>query len=32
MLLSVSTDSARNFFGSYGPPRTVGIKAGFKLH
>lgn len=32
VLLTVSTDSARNFFGSYGPPRTVGIKAGFKLH
>ncbi len=32
VLLSVSTDSARNFFGSYGAPRTVGVKAGFKFN
>ncbi len=31
VLLSVSSDSARNFFGSYGAPRTFGIKAGVKL-
>ena len=30
-LVSVSSDSARNFFGSYGAPRTFGVKAGFKF-
>ena len=31
VLVAVSTDSARNFFGSFGAPRTFGIKAGVKL-
>ncbi|MBS0492062.1 TonB-dependent receptor [Phenylobacterium sp.] len=32
VLVSVSTDSARNFFGSYAAPRTFGVKAGFKFN
>lgn len=31
VLVAVSTDSARNFFGNFGAPRTFGVKAGVKL-